>query len=176
MKTRIKTALTAIFIAAFTSVSAQENEPITDSIVIEKGKLADGITLKEIRLQKSKSEKSIKLDSTILTKSPLFEECKSISDVSEQKDCFSISITKLVNRKFNTSALKGLPSGRHKIYCFFNISKNGNIENLEAYSKYKKLEIAAVNVFENIPKIEPGEIDNEPVIVRYFLPITLLKN
>ena len=167
---KLKIILTFCIIVISALSYAQNNDKANDSIVLEKGKLTDGITIKEIKSKKN----DVSINDPIITRPPIFETCKSLSDVEEQKDCFTQTLQKFISKKFNTSALTILPTGRHKIHCFFTISNEGEIANIDIYSNYKIAEDEAAKLISKIPNLEPGEINGKPKEISYWLPITFM--
>ncbi|MBJ2175102.1 hypothetical protein JBL43_12690 [Aureibaculum sp. A20] len=167
---KLKIILTFCIIVISALSYAQNNDKANDSIVLEKGKLTDGITIKEIKSKKN----DVSINDPIITRPPTFETCKSFNAIEEQKDCFTQTLQKFISKKFNISALTILPEGRHKIHCFFTISKKGEITNIDIYSNYKIAETEAEKLVSEIPKLEPGEVNNEPSDISYWLPITFM--
>lgn len=103
---------------------------------------------------------------------PIFPGCEGLSTNSERKTCMSNKITKLVQRKFNTSLGEGLGlTGKQKINVEFKIDENGNVTGIKSRAIHPILEKEAERVVGKIPKMEAGKQQNKNVTVLYNLPI-----
>ncbi|MDO9039160.1 MAG: hypothetical protein Q7U59_12525 [Lutibacter sp.] len=60
-----------------------------------------------------------------------------------------------------------------KIYIEFNINKEGIIDSVKINSTHKSMEIEAKRVVNLIPRCIPGKLNNEPINVKYSLPIAI---
>ncbi|CAL2103968.1 Protein TonB [Tenacibaculum sp. 190130A14a] len=103
---------------------------------------------------------------------PVFRGCEGLSE-KETRICFENKIQKHVKRYFNSDIAQdaGLRSGKYKIYTQFVIDKNGNITDVKIKAPHKRLQKEVNRVITKIPQFEPGKQNNEPVKVRYTLPI-----
>ena len=107
----------------------------------------------------------------IIDQAPLFPNCTGTSQ--ERKECMSMSISKHVNRRFDTSIGNTLNlTGINRIFVSFKIDKNGNVVNIRTRATHPVLEAEAKRVIETLPQMQPGEQDGQPVDVLYSLPIT----
>jgi len=102
---------------------------------------------------------------------PVYPGCKGNKD--QLKSCLQESITKHVNRKFNSDLASdlGLSPGVKKIFVMFKIDKTGNITDVQARAPHKRLEEEAIRVVELLPKMIPGKQRGRAVGVKYSLPI-----
>ncbi|PHS08080.1 MAG: hypothetical protein COA88_07240 [Kordia sp.] len=96
---------------------------------------------------------------------PLTRNCKLKKDKEKNKKCFSISVSKYINKKFNTNLAAEL-DGKIKILVSFVITKTGEIANVEAISEYEILSKEAIRVVSSIPKMKPAYINNKAVNVQ----------
>lgn len=104
---------------------------------------------------------------------PIFPGCEKLSTNGERKACMSEKISKLVQRKFNTSIGDDLGlSGKQIIHVQFKIDKTGNVADIQTNAKYSQLEKEAKRVIGKIPTMQPGKQKDKRVSVMYTLPIT----
>ncbi|WP_179009577.1 energy transducer TonB [Winogradskyella forsetii] len=102
---------------------------------------------------------------------PIFPGCENGTN-EEQKKCFTDTITKIINRKFNVDISENLNlSGKQRIDSSFEIDEEGNIVNILARANSKELAEEAIRVIETFPKVTPGFQKAKPVVVKYSLPI-----
>ncbi len=104
---------------------------------------------------------------------PIYPGCeKYIKDNEDLRKCMSDKINKLVRKKFNGGIASeyGL-SGVQRIYVEFQVDKQGEVKDIQTRAPHPKLEEEAKRVVDKIPSMEPGKQRNEPVGVRYTLPI-----
>lgn len=156
------------------ALNAQNENKIVDPEFLVKGKLSDGVTIKDI-IKKKKKEKladGVRVDSTLITRLPAFSKCKRIKALAKQKKCLNQNIQMLTAKKFNVGLFSNAPSGKHRVYCFFKISKEGKIIEIEAYARYRKDEQEATRMLSDFPVLRPGEVQGEPVNIYYTLPIS----
>jgi protein TonB len=111
---------------------------------------------------------------TIIEEAPIFPGCSGTKE--ERKQCFSKSVTKLVSRKFNGDLAQelGLASGKKRISVQFTVDKQGNISDVLVRAPHKRLEKEARRVVSLLPKMIPGKQRNNPVGVKFTLPITFI--
>jgi hypothetical protein len=108
-------------------------------------------------------------------KVPTLQECESLSNNEEQKDCIANIISKSVQQNFNLD----LPSklglkGQQRIMSKFTINSDGNIVNIEVKVPHPDLEAEAIRTIKLLPKFIPGEHEGEKVNVSYALPIVFM--
>ncbi len=107
----------------------------------------------------------------IIDQVPVFPNCTGTNE--ERKECMSNSISKHVNRGFDTSLATTLGlTGVNRIFASFKIDKNGNVVNIRTRAPHPALETETKRVLETLPQMQPGEQDGQPVGVLYSLPIT----
>lgn len=114
----------------------------------------------------------IVVDINNIQKVPIYPGCEKYTTNEKRKKCMSDKISKLVSRKFNVDigSEHGI-SGRQRIYTQFTIDKKGNVTDIKIRGPHSALEREAERVINKIPKMEPGLQQNEPVGVKYTLPI-----
>ncbi len=100
---------------------------------------------------------------------PIFPGCEGL-DKEASKQCFTNSISKFVNKKFNPDIADGL-HGKQRIWVEFKIDRTGIVTDIKARSPYKQLEKEAIRVIKKLPKMTPGKQRTIPVNVKYTLPI-----
>ncbi|RMB59063.1 blaR1 peptidase M56 [Dokdonia sinensis] len=104
---------------------------------------------------------------------PVFPGCESAGDNTARKKCMSESISKMVNRSFNTKLGSDLGlSGINRIFVQFKIDKNGNVTNVQSRAPHPELETEAERVIKLLPQMKPGLQKGKEVGVLYSLPIT----
>lgn len=104
---------------------------------------------------------------------PLYPGCEKQKGNAARKKCMSEKIAKLVQRKFNGTAIAsdyGL-SGKQKIYVQFKIDETGKVADVKTRAAHAKLEEEAQRVVNTLPDMQPGLQRDKPVSVRYTLPI-----
>jgi protein TonB len=75
-------------------------------------------------------------------------------------------------KNFNTEAIKAFGKvGKHKISVFFNINKEGAVNNLKVRAQYPGFETEVIRVINLLPTFKPGEYNGEVVSTNYYLPI-----
>ena len=104
---------------------------------------------------------------------PIYPGCEGLSTNKESKLCMSLKISKLVQRKFNTSLGEELGlTGKQKIDVEFKIDQYGNVSGIRSRASHSKLENEAKRVVSKIPQMKPGQQQGKNVSVMYNLPIT----
>jgi beta-lactamase regulating signal transducer with metallopeptidase domain len=108
----------------------------------------------------------------VIEQVPTFPGCEHLTDQKELRKCMADSITKFVQKKFNTDLAKesGL-TGRQRINVVFKIDSTGNITGIRSRAPHPNLEDEAERVIGMLPKMIPGEHKGKKVIVPYSLPI-----
>lgn len=106
---------------------------------------------------------------------PVYPGCESESTNEGRKKCMSDKITKLVQKKFDTSIAPdyGL-SDRQKIDVQFTIDKTGHVNQIKTRASHPELEAEARRVINVIPVMTPGKQRDKPVGVIYTLPIIFM--
>lgn len=103
---------------------------------------------------------------------PLYPGCENKKGRIAQSKCMSDKITKLIQRKFNSGLANELGLfGMQKIQVQFKIDKTGKITEIKTRSPHPLLGKEAERVVDLIPNMLPGKQRDEPVAVRYNLPI-----
>lgn len=102
---------------------------------------------------------------------PVFPGCENIKP-KKQKDCF---IQKLnghirVNLRYPSEAFKKEIEGR--VFVNFIVNTDGKVEVTNVRGPHVLLENEARRIFELLPKMTPGMLKNETVVVAYSIPIT----
>ena len=108
---------------------------------------------------------------------PIYKGCENMNTLDEGKKCLSKKISLHFNKKFNSGLARTLelPAGRHRIYCMFKFSTNGEVTDIQVKAPHKDLKNEATRVIEMIPKLaSPGIQKGRPVSVRYSLPISFM--
>ena len=104
---------------------------------------------------------------------PVYPGCKIKASNSEKRKCMSSAISEFVVRKFDTDTAKDLGlSGRQRIAVIFKIDKKGYVKNIRVRAPHPRLEKEAIRVINMLPRMTPGTVNGQPVIVPYSLPIT----
>ncbi len=107
-----------------------------------------------------------------LDKVPTYPGCDASMSNEALKKCFSDKIAQLVMKNFDTKKLEAFGEvGKHKISVFFNIDKEGIVNDLRFRAEYKEFEAEARRVMELLPKLAPGEYDGKAASTKYYLPI-----
>ena len=102
---------------------------------------------------------------------PIYPGCNETTN-EVAKECLKDKITQFVNTNFDTNAVKPFAEkGTNRIYVRFAITKEGNIDNIQARASSPELVKEAKRVVAMLPRMKPGEKDGEPVNVFYTLPI-----
>lgn len=107
---------------------------------------------------------------------PVYKGCDDSMKNDDKRKCMSDKISELISLNFNTDIVyrSGIPSGPVKISVVFKINKDGYIEDIQARSKHKILEVEAIRVIRLIPRMKPGMQLGKPVSVPYALPILFM--
>ena len=108
----------------------------------------------------------------ILEKVPTYPGCESVLTNEERKKCMNESISRYVNKEFNTGLAADLGlKGRIKISVQFKIDTNGDVVDIGSSARHPKLAKETFRVISGLPKMQPGEQRGEKVSVIYALPI-----
>lgn len=117
-------------------------------------------------------EETIEVPFGVIENAPTIASCKDLPTNEERKQCMSNTISRHVNKSFNTKIAveKGLV-GRQRINVMFKIDKEGNVTDIRAHAPHPALEEEAKRVIAALPQFIPGTQKGKPVIVPYSLPI-----
>ena len=103
---------------------------------------------------------------------PIYPGCEKKSTNAARRKCMSEKITKLIQRKFDTSLASELGlKGRQTIQTQFTIDKKGQVTNIKTRAVHPRLEKEADRVINKIPEMTPGKQRDKNVGVIYTLPI-----
>ncbi|WP_196885550.1 energy transducer TonB [Aureivirga sp. CE67] len=105
---------------------------------------------------------------------PVFPGCEKKKDNEGKRKCFEKKLMKFVSMKFNSDLANqlGLRSGKKKIKVMFHIDKNGEAKISRIMAPHKALEKEAERIIDKLPTMTPGKQRNQPVNVKYYLPIS----
>lgn len=104
---------------------------------------------------------------------PVFPGCEKEKTNEAKKACMSKKINYFVNKKFDTSLGVNLGlEGVNRVYVLFKIDKQGNVVDVQARSTHPKLKQEGERVLNQLPSMQPGKHNGNPVGVIYTLPIT----
>ena len=114
---------------------------------------------------------NVEVPFVVVDQVPVFPGCEDLTN-DEQKKCMSTKISTHVSENFNIKLANELGlKGRQRIKVLFKIDTDGNTVGVRSKAPHPTLEAEAVRVIENLPKMIPGEQNEEKVIVTYSLPI-----
>lgn len=103
---------------------------------------------------------------------PLYPGCEKKKGREAQSKCMSEKISKLIQRKFDSGLASELGlSGMQRIQVQFKIDKSGKVTEIKTRAPHPRLGKEAERVVDLIPDMKPGKQRDEPVAVRYNLPI-----
>lgn len=111
----------------------------------------------------------------VLDEAPIYPGCKRKKTEIKRKKCMSDKVSRYISKHYNVKLVKdlNLPAGDYTVTIAFKLSKNGNIIEAKAKGPHVQLETEAIRVINSLPKIIPGKINGEPVIIPYSIPIYL---
>nr|WP_321227154.1 M56 family metallopeptidase [uncultured Psychroserpens sp.] len=140
-----------------------------DSLQQESLEIKEVDRIKEL---KEKFKNTEEVPFLALDKAPVSENCESQTTEEESKKCFSDFISKYVNRNFNLNLASKLGlEGKQRINVIFKVDKEGKVIEVKARAPHPDLEDEAKRVINSLPQFTPGEMNGQPVIVNYSLPI-----
>jgi protein TonB len=105
---------------------------------------------------------------------PVFPGCEDVATNAARIQCFSDKIKRFVEQKFNAERNAGNLSGKQRIPIAFTIDEQGNVTQINVYTKDKLLKKEAIRVLSKLPKMTPAKQGNIPVKVNYILPLQVL--
>lgn len=128
--------------------------------------------LEVVTNEKIEIEEDVDVPFSVIEQVPIYPGCEAGNN-SQQKECMSEAINKLIQRKFNTQLAVDLGlSGRQRINVIFKINKDGNVVDIRSRATDPELEKEAKRVIALLPKMKPGKHRGRKVSVLYSLPIT----
>lgn len=102
----------------------------------------------------------------------VYPGCESKKTNEALRKCMSKNISKHVAEYFDVElATKLNLNGIQKIYVIFTVDKKGAIIKVKAKAPHPRLAREARRVVKSLPKMEPGELENTKIDIRYTLPI-----
>lgn len=102
---------------------------------------------------------------TLIEDVPIFPGCEQLNDNAARKTCMSEKITAYVNKNFNKELGSELGlSGVNRINILFQINTEGEIVNIQARAPHPKLEEEAKNLIKALPKMQPGNNAESPLM------------
>ena len=121
-------------------------------------------------VDETKGENDMSIAFSEIEKVPTYPGCSGANETL--KKCFSERISAFVGENFNTKLGNDLGLvGRQRIIVQFKIDKSGSIVDVKAKAPKPELEVEALRIIKNLPKMQPGEQKGEKVAVLYSLPI-----
>ncbi|WP_246296548.1 energy transducer TonB [Winogradskyella vidalii] len=129
----------------------------------------------EIKQLEKDIERSEAIPFSEVEVSPLFPDCKSVSDGLSQKKCFTTEISSSINKNFDFSLVNslGLSAGKKRIFIQMILDKYGAVKNVIARGPHPDLEEEAVRVVKLLPQFTPGQHQGKAVSVAYSLPLVI---
>ncbi|MGB0883780.1 MAG: energy transducer TonB [Flavobacteriales bacterium] len=105
-------------------------------------------------------------------KIPRFEDCKGLSDKSEQLACFEAQVVNHIRTNFKYPTIEKELGIEGKIFVQFTIDKKGQISDLEFHKNNQKGFIKeSARLIKSLPIVEPAYQRNKPVAIKYTVPI-----
>lgn len=109
----------------------------------------------------------------IVNDKPIYPGCEGTNE--EIKECFEREIRKFISSKFNLDITEDLALvGKQLIKIEFIIDQNGDVTKIRAKASHIKIEEEAIRVVGLLPKMIPAKYNNQPIGVKYTLPITFV--
>lgn len=122
-------------------------------------------------------EEDVEVSMAVIEEPPLYPGCDEEKNREEIVKCLSDNIAEYVKNNYDVTIADddSKLSGKIKLYAYFNINQNGDIDNIVARAPNKKLGDEIIRVLESLPKLEPGFQRGTPVRVTYHLPFYITK-
>jgi len=118
---------------------------------------------------------AVEVDFISVEQVPIYPGCEKKKTNEARRKCMSDKITKLVQKKFNTSIGDNLGlSGKQVIRTEFKIDKTGHVTDVKVRGPRSELEKEAQRVINKIPEMTPGKQRDKSVGVIYSLPIVFM--
>ena len=126
-------------------------------------------------IPKTSTEPGNDLKNLTLDEVPIFPGCKHKKSEDKRKKCMSDKVSKFISKKYNVDIFEELnfPDGKYTVTIFFKINKQGKVIEASARGPHYLLEKEAIRVINNLPKVIPGKVDGQPVIIPFAIPIYL---
>jgi len=110
-------------------------------------------------------------------KVPIFPGCENGTTQEDIRNCFSLGVQKHVNHNFDVEMATKLGlKGINKIYAKFIVNENGEVDQIFVRAPHSNLKAETERVLKTLPKLIPGMKNNEPVSIKYMLPIVFKIN
>ncbi|WP_407556573.1 energy transducer TonB [Winogradskyella sp. 4-2091] len=166
--------------------SSDENNPVVTQLNKQISELEqnldrnmDSLYLEILRkreeklIERSLKDGSVDIPFSEVEIAPMHPDCDAIALEEDKKSCFAAAINKHVGQNFNMQIADslGLSGGKKRIYTYFTIGRNGEVDHIVAKGPHPKLEEETVRVLKLLPQFKPGKQDGNSVDVRYSLPI-----
>ncbi len=104
----------------------------------------------------------------------VYPGCNEKKSNEKLRECMSNKVKNFVDNTFDESLFERIGlTGNNKVYVRFQVSKCGNVINVQARGPHPELEKEAVRVIKLLPRMQPGLQEDEPVNVMYSLPINI---
>lgn len=129
----------------------------------------------DIAIEEPVVESNPEIPFSVVENPPIYEGCQDFKTKEEQKKCFTESITKHIEKTFNTDLANNLDlkPGPVRMFTFFKISTQGDIIDVKSRAPHSTLYDEASRVINLIPKMHaPGTQRGKPVMVTYAVPIS----
>lgn len=135
---------------------------------IDKIKFKRGETVSNVNTTMSPTE----VPDGVIDKIPVYPGCEDELGTNAMKKCMSDKIAKFISKNFDTDIASELDlSGVQRINVIFKIDKTGEITGVRSRANHRSLEQEAIRVVKSLPKMIPGYVRGEPVMIPYSLPI-----
>lgn len=102
---------------------------------------------------------------------PKFSETPANLSKDNERIYFHNEITNIIDKNFKIEQGELGLKGKQRIYCQFEISENGSVENLKIRAPHPVYENEVKRVFNLLPKFIPGKHKGKNVSVVFSLPI-----
>jgi protein TonB len=157
-------------------VEVSNNDVIETNIVQEEDiPVLNDTDIVEVILPDEIDNSDDPININFVQKAPVFSGCEGLTEIENRK-CFEKNMKRLVRRHFNVDLASelGLPSGKKSIYTQFVIDKEGNVVDIKVKAPHPRLVKEANRIVKKLPKFKPGIQNDQPVKVKYTLPISFM--